>query len=190
MDLTTATDDFIYDNDIDNVLLINLIWQYYWGNVKDLSNVGKVIWSAWQKSILMYVKRFVAYESYYEENTSCIRAFIHLIIFIDLVGFRYLSCQVAHVMLNILWCKFHCRSDCDIFSLHFSFLACLSSFLFSPILLQLICCNLTATSCNKGLQKRITSMALQNINMSIMVIFVNIDYVVVILYSILLWSSL
>ena len=43
MDLTTATDDFIHDNDIDNVLLINLIWQYYWGNVKDLSNVGKVI---------------------------------------------------------------------------------------------------------------------------------------------------
>ena len=43
MDLTTATDDFIYDNDIDNVLLINLMSQYYWGNVKDLSNVGKVI---------------------------------------------------------------------------------------------------------------------------------------------------
>ena len=143
MDLTTATDDFIYDNDIDNVLLINLIWQYYWGNLKDLTTVGKVIWSAWQKSILMYMKRFVAYESYYEENTSCIRAFIHLIIFIDLVGFRYLSCQVAHVMLNILSCKFHCRLDCDIFSLHFSFSACLSSFLFSPILLQLICCNLS-----------------------------------------------
>ena len=43
MDLTTATDGFIYDNDIDKALLINLIWQYYWGNVKDLSNVGKVI---------------------------------------------------------------------------------------------------------------------------------------------------
>ena len=39
MDLTTATDDFIYDNDIDNVLLINLIWQYYWGNVKRFSTV-------------------------------------------------------------------------------------------------------------------------------------------------------
>ena len=100
MDLTTATDDFIYDNDIDNVLLINLIWQYYWGNVKDLSNVCKVIWSAWQKiNINVYE---TLYESYYEENTSCIRAFIHLIIFIDLVGFLYLSCQVAHVMLNIL----------------------------------------------------------------------------------------
>ena len=51
---------------------------------------------------LLLWRENVAYESYYEENTSCIRAFIHLIIFIDLVGFRYLSCQVAHVMLNIL----------------------------------------------------------------------------------------
>ena len=53
-------------------------------------------------NINVYETLNVAYESYYEENTSCIRAFIHLIIFIDLVGFRYLSCQVAHVMLNIL----------------------------------------------------------------------------------------
>ena len=121
------------------------------------------------------------YESYYEENTSCIRAFIHLIIFIDLVGFRYLSCQVAHVMLNILSCKFHCRLDCDIFSLHFSFSACLSSFLFSPILLQLICCNLSiwqprhVIKVFKNVSITSNSMTLKNINMSIRAIFVDID---------------